>query len=226
MSSIVMRAAIVVLAMLAPVGHGQERAIAPDLGKVAEGKGWRIHNALPTAMDVDGRRAVRLEATGDSANGIAGLALVDAPTFRTGTLEIELKGKNVRQRSFLGVAFNVTGERNFEAVYFRPFNFNAEGEFRRRAVQYIAWPENTWERLRKEQPGRFEAAVDPVPDPDGWFRARIEVGQTQVRVYVNDSKQPSLTVDRLAEGGKARPLGLFVDSSDGLYANLRISPTP
>lgn len=93
----------------------------------------------------------------------------------------------------------------------------------KRAVQYIAWPANTWEQLRKNRPEQFENAVNPVPDPDGWFHALIEVSDTRVRVYVDHAKEPSLVVERLSKGGVRRPAGLFVDSADGLYANLRLS---
>ena len=130
----------------------------------------------------------------------------------------------MRGRSFLGVAFNVLDDKTFEAVYFRPFNFKAEVEFRDRAVQYISWPANTWENLRKHRTGQFENAVSPVPDPDSWFRARIEVTRDQVRVFVNGAMQPTLAVTRLAASRAKRSVGLFVDSADGLYANVRILP--
>lgn len=200
------------------------QTVSPDLTKITEPASWQLHSATAEAETLDGRRAVRLKAAGDSANRIAGLALAKSVVFTTGTIEVDLKGKNVRQRSFLGVAFNVAGEKTFEAVYFRPFNFQGEEPFRSRAVQYIAWPENTWEKLRKEQPGKFEHGVNPVPNPDGWFHARIEVGEKQVKVFVNGAKDPSLTVPRLALGGTERPVGLFVDVDDGAYANFKITP--
>jgi hypothetical protein len=143
--------------------------------------------------------------------------------FTSGVIEIDLKGKSVRP-SFLGVAFNVTNEKTFEAVYFRPFNLKADGVFKNRAVQYIAWPDHTWDKLRKSRPGKFEGAVSSAPDPDGWFHARVEVGEKHVRVYVNDAKEPCLTVDRLAAVRKARALGLLVDTGDGLYARLKVIP--
>jgi hypothetical protein len=121
--------AVVALAstLLGPVrGLAQERAITPDLAQVADGKAWVVHNATTEAVEVDGRRAVRLKAKGDSAAGIAGLALANGLEFITGTIELTMKGKNVKQGSFLGVAFNVAGEKTFEAVYFRPFNFKAD----------------------------------------------------------------------------------------------------
>jgi hypothetical protein len=215
---------IISVAVLVSVSYAQEKAITPDLSKIAGGKGWTVHNAAAEAVQGEGKSAVRLKARGDSAFKIVGLALADGVEFTTGAIEIELKGKNVRQRSFLGVAFNVVDSKTLEAIYFRPFNFLAEGEFKNRAVQYLAWPEHTWEKLRKNQPGKFEGPVSSVPDPDKWFRARIEVGEKQVRVYTNDDKEPCLTVDRLAENGKGRQVGLFVDSADGMYAGFKIIP--
>jgi len=207
-------------------GLAQEKGNIPNLAMVADARAWKVSNATAESVNVDGRLAVRLTATGDSANGIVGLALPLGMEFDTGLIELDLKGKNVKQRSFLGVAFNVTDGRTFEGVYFRPFNFRAEGPARGRSVQYIAWPENTWEHLRKEKPGQFEKPVSPVPDPDGWFHARIRVTSTQVRVFVNEAMEPSLVVERLALGKVRRPVGLFVDSAEGLYANLRVTPDP
>lgn len=205
-------------------GHAQTVPATPELASVADSRSWAVTHADATSMDADGKRVVRLIAEGDSANGIVGLALPRTVAFSTGSIEIDLKGKNVRQRSFLGVAFNVVDEKTFEAIYFRPFNFRAEEPMRRRAVQYIAWPRNTWEHLRTNSPGTFENAISPVPDPDHWFHAKIDVSDEWVRVFVNHATEPSLVVRRLARGGIARPAGLFVDSSDGHYANLVLKP--
>jgi hypothetical protein len=210
---------LVVAWVLTSLGLGTVHAAGLD--------GWKVTHAAAEGVEADGKHAVRLTAEGDSANGIVGLALPPAIRFSTGTIEIDLKGKDVRGRSFLGVAFNVVDEKTFEAVYFRPFNFKAADPFRTRAVQYIAWPTNTWEHLRKSAPGQFENSVSPVPDPDGWFHARIEVTDNEVRVFVNQAKEPSLVTKRLSSGGVLRPAGLFVDSSDGHYANLTYSaPKP
>jgi hypothetical protein len=218
-------ALIVALACVASgPGGAQPRPAVADLAAIADGTAWKVSNATPEAVLVDGRRAARLTAAGDSANGIVGLALPVGIAFDTGVIEVDLKGKNVRQRSFLGIAFNVVDDRTFEGVYFRPFNFKAEPPVDGRSVQYIAWPEHTWERLRKERPGQFEKPVRPVPDPDGWFHARIIVTGSEVCVFVNDAREPSLVVARLARGGVKRPMGLFVDSADGDYANLTVTP--
>jgi hypothetical protein len=217
------RVLVVLLAVSIGESYGQEKAITLDLGKIASGKGWTVHNATAEAVEVKGKSAIRLKAKADSATGIAGLVLADGVEFTSGVIEIDLKGKSVRP-SFVGVAFNAKDEKTFEAVYFRPFNFKADGEFKGRAVQYIAWPKFTWQKLRQDQAGKLEGPVNSVPDPDKWFHARIDVGEKRVRVYVNEAKEPCLTADRLAEGGMGRPVGLFVDTGDGLYADLKITP--
>ena len=114
--------------------------------------------------------------------------------------------------------------KTFEAVYFRPFNFMRDDKsFRAHAVQYVAWPDHTWEKLRKAKPGVYESAVKPVPDPSGWFHARIEVTKQKVSVWVDDANEPCLVVDRLASHAKGK-VGLWVDSKDGSFRNLQIRP--
>jgi hypothetical protein len=204
----------------------QAGPITPDFSSAPDNGTWSITHAEASSIALDGKHVIHLVADGDSANGVVGMALPRAFAFSTGVIDIDLKGKNVRGRSFLGVAFNVIDEKTFEAIYFRPFNFKADSPMREHAVQYLAWPHNTWEHLRTNSPGQFENAVSPVPDPDGWFHARIEVTDEQVRVFVDHAKEASLVTRRLAKGGMSRPAGLFVDSSDGHYANLALTPLP
>ncbi len=141
-----------------------------------------------------------------------------------GTIDVELRGRNVPQRSFIGIAFNGQDERTYEAVYFRPFNFRAEGPRRTRAVQYISHPEHPWAVLRESQPGVFESSVSPVPDPDGWFPVRIVLTRIEVTAYVADAAEPSLKVRRIPDrrGGW---VGLWVgNGSNGEFRNLTIRP--
>ncbi len=196
-----------------------QSSVAPDLARVNDAKRWRVIDADAT---VEGS-AVRLTPHGDPAVGShIGLALVQNVTFSEGTLEIDLRGGGTRAASFLGVAFGVADPRTFEAVYFRPFRFaDEDADARSHAVQYVAWPEYTWEKLRKEKPGVYEVAINPVPDPAGWFHARIDVTKQRVSVSV-DGSAPCLVVDRLAH--RAGDVGLWVDSMPAAFRNLRIQP--
>ena len=202
----------------------QMKADLYDLNTVTDAARWALINVDAESIAVDGKSAIHLVCHGDSANGIVGLALPVGQKFSTGVIEVDLKGKSLRGNSFLGIAFNVTDANKFEAIYFRPFNFNVDLPFRDRGVQYVSWPGNSWEHLRKTYPNTFESRVSNVPNADDWFHARIEVTEKQVRVFVNAAPEPSLVVARLALGDLPRALGLFVDTSDGYYANLRITP--
>lgn len=205
-------------------GRANESSITPDLSRIQDGQIWKVSDATAEPLVVEGKQAARLQATGDSATGTVGMALANGTQFSTGNIEVDLKGRSGSPRCFLGVVFNVVDTKTFEAIYFRPFNFRTNEPYRLRAVQYIAWPTNTWEHLRKNAPGQFEKPINPSPDPEGWFHVRIEVTQKQAQVFVNNAREACLTVQRLAEGRANRPVGLFVDSHDGLYANLEVKP--
>jgi hypothetical protein len=201
----------------------QHKVIAPDVSQINDGKIWSVINADCDTGTEDGKRVVRLKPKGKAnTQSNIGLALVEGLEFAEGTIEIDLKGKGKSEASFLGLAFHVVDRNTFEAVYFRPFNFMSDDTpFRMRAVQYVAWPDHTWEKLRKDKPGMYEAAVKPVPDPSAWFHARIEVTQRKVRAWVDDATQPCLVVDRFTSRERGK-VGLWVDSREGAFSNLKI----
>jgi Domain of Unknown Function (DUF1080) len=204
------------------ISPARETVTTPDLSQIDRPQSWHLINAESNSAMEAARRVIRLRPKGEvtPASNI-GLALVEGLEFGVGTLDIDLKGKGKSERSFVGVAFSAADGKNFEAVYFRPFNFQREDPYRARAVQYVAWPDHTWEKLREGQPGKYESAIKPIPDPSGWFHARIEVTKHKVRVWVNDSKQPCLVVDRLASREKGK-VGLWVDSHEGWFSNLKV----
>jgi hypothetical protein len=144
-------------------------------------------------------------------------------TFSTGTIEVDLRGKDVFQKSFIGIAFHGVDSITQDIVYFRPFNFQSEDPIRKiHAVQYVSHPDFTWNKLREEKNGIYEKGIDPPPSPKDWFRAKIVVGDTQIKVYVNNASTPSLTVDKL----NTRKSGLIGLSNEGLagdFANLTIT---
>jgi len=212
-----------VLVAYLPACSAQEKLIAPDVSQINDGKFWSVINAdCDTAIE-DGKRVVRMKPKGKAIAGSnVGLALVEGVEFAEGTLEIDLKGRGKAETSFLGVAFSVVDGKTFEAVYFRPFNFMRDDpSFRVRAVQYVAWPDHTWEKLRAGEPGIYESAVKPVPDPAGWFHARIEVTKQTVSVWVDDAKEPCLIVNRLTDRARGK-VGLWVDTREGAFRDLKI----
>ena len=154
-----------------------------------------------------------------------GLVWLSNVTFSAGTIDVDLKGKDVLQRSFLGVAFHGLNDSTYDAVYFRPFNFLSTDPVRKiHAVQYISHPTYTWKRLREERNGVFEKGLISPPDPDTWFHARIVVSKKSVQVFVNNDNVPSLAIESLNERTTGK-LGLWVgNESDGEFKNLVLTP--
>lgn len=194
--------------------------IRPDMTKLGDPTRWSVHNRAATLLKEGSISFVRLSAAKND-----GLAWLTGSDFSEGTIELDLRGRNAPGQSFVGVAFRGEDNATYDAVYFRPFNFAIADPARRaRAVQYISMPQFPWEKLRAEMPSRYEQPVSPVPEPDGWFHARIVISQRTVSVYVADADRPCLVVTELSNraGGK---IGLWVgNGSSGDFANLKITP--
>ncbi|HSP92019.1 MAG TPA: MBL fold metallo-hydrolase, partial [Vicinamibacterales bacterium] len=213
-------AAILIWSPAAVLAQAQQ-TVTPDRARLADGKGAQIFNRSLAVAAEGGRTVARLDArAGD------GGVLFDGVLLGEGVIEIDLKGKNIAQQSFLGIAFHVVDWTTLDAVYFRPFNFRAGTvEQQSHAVQYVSHPSSTWQRLRAERPGQFEQAIEPPPDPNDWFHARIVLGGGRVEVFVNGAAKPSLSVEDLG-AAKSGGVALFVGNGyDGAFANLSITPT-
>lgn len=160
---------------------------------------------------------------GISSKGIIWLKGVN---FKQGQIDIDLRGKNVFLKSFLGIAFHGIDTTTCDILYFRPFNFRHEDTLRRKwSVAYMSLPDNNYAKLRKEHPLVYENAVNPVPQPDEWFHATLVLKNRRLSVYVNHSPTASLEVTLLND----RTDGLFGIYADGLaedFANLTINAEP
>tara|TARA_R110002072_G_scaffold303109_1_gene493960 strand:- start:55163 stop:56452 length:1290 start_codon:yes stop_codon:yes gene_type:complete len=184
--------------------------------------GWEPFNDARFTSDSSSGSGV-IQAVAGAGQGDRG-AFVVGDDFADGVIEVELKGDSRPQSSFVGVAFGGKDGETYESVYFRTFNFGSTDAVKRsHAVQYIAHPDWPWERLRKERSGQFEKPVSPEPGSIDWFKARVEVAGDTVRVFVNESKVPSLQVKRLATRRSGK-VGLWFNGV-GSFRNLKISPT-
>jgi hypothetical protein len=201
-----------------PSRAGAGGGTAPDLPALAQSGGLRLVNRDAVTLDAPERPSVRLSAAAGD-----GLAWLDGVAFTTGTVRLDVRGRNAPGQSFVGIAFNGVDDQTYEAVYVRPFNFQATNPVQRdHAVQYIAHPTFTWNALREGRPEVFENPVVPPPDPDAWVPLRLEVTEDSVTVYVGEGDAPDLAVERLAERSGTR-MGLWVgNNSAGDFANLRI----
>jgi len=184
---------------------------AHDLQQLAK-KGKLTSHSTPKLFTDGNRKAV----------SVPGVVWLNDQNFSTGTIELDLRGKDEFQNSFLGIAFHGIDTITYDCVYFRPFNFRAEDPVRRiHAVQYMSVPDYDWKRLRDERNGIYEKEITPAPPATDWFHARIVVGANDITVYVNQAKEPSLTVAKLNDRTDGR-IGLWSNGLPGEFANLVI----
>lgn len=189
----------------------------------AQGQTFDLQQLLKEKkLIINGQNVVPItdkDKKGISLTGIVWLKDVD---FSNGVIEVDLRGKDVLQKSFLGIAFHGVDSVTYDGIYFRPFNFQAQDPVRKiHAVQYISQPDFPWDRLREEHNGMYEKGIDPPPSPTDWFHARIEVKESQITVYVNNSATPSLTVEKL-NSRKNGMVGIWNEALSGDFANLVI----
>lgn len=195
----------------------------------------RLHKVTAQSVTYQGHVSLRVELAPAT---VAAQDYVDSNTFVVfpvefgdGEIEVDLLGKcqataPPEARGFIGVAFRIAPDYStFEGVYLRPTNGRAEDPMRREhAIQYFAYPDWKFDRLRREKPGRYEARADIGPDE--WLHMRLVVTGEQVQIYLDglEGGAPLLTVESLKPGPTARgAVGLWVDiGTEGYFANLNI----
>lgn len=189
----------------------QQKEIIPDLSKVNDTTIWHLSD-----RELLSDNPVHLSKGEDD-----GILWLKDSSFENGTIELDIKGRDIRGESFVGMAFHGIDRNNFELIYFRPFNFKSP-EKKDNAIQYVSTPDFTWQKLRKEHPGVYENAITPVPNPNGWFHASIVVDFPQIKVFINNSDEASFTVEQISTR-KSGWIGFWVGSnSEGQFKNLKI----
>jgi hypothetical protein len=175
-----------------------------------------LHNVKADLESYQGRTAIRIVDVGAPELGDAGrLAIVRGSSFQDGTIEVDLAGDTAPDaapelRGFVGLAFRVSQNPvHFECFYLRPKNGRSNDQLQRNhSAQYISLPGFPWEKLRSENPGKYESYVDLSPGQ--WTHVKIQVAGTTARMYVNGSDQPTLIVNDLKQPLSAGAIALWV----------------
>lgn len=150
--------------------------------------------------------------------------------FTDGTIEVNVlstltPNASEGARGFIGVAFRINEDNSkFECFYIRPTNGRAEDQVRRNhSIQYFAYPDFKFPRLRKEFPEKYESYADMGWNE--WIRIKIVVKGNQAKLFLNGNVQPSLIVNDLKlEANQTGSIGLFVDvGTQGQFAELKIT---
>jgi hypothetical protein len=154
-----------------------------------------------------GRRAVYLPS---------GLLAVKDANFRDGTLEVDVASKP--RGLFIGLAFRIESEANMEVVYLRP---GASGT--REAVQYT--PRLNGDAIWQLLNSSHEKATAHIPE-NQWIHMKIVIDGRTCRLFLNESKVPTLTVTNLRRGDSKGGIGLWSLAGGGYFSNLRCEPLP
>lgn len=190
-----------------------------DIQKLVKNKGIEVYNRELCLVNEPAYMGIRLSK--DDGEGVAWLKGIE---FSNGILEFDVRGENVEQGSFVGIAFHAKDNETFDAIYMRPFRFQETDEvLRKRSIQYISLPNFTWKDLREKFPQKYENSIDPSPNPDGWVRVRVVIQGNTISTYINGNSKPSLVVEKLTSLNIGA-VGFYVaDTSGGDFANLSIT---
>jgi hypothetical protein len=194
-----------------------QNIFTPDLKNALRENNWKGKFISAELTKKDSSEAIMITKTEGGQ-----VVWLDNYTFTDGTIEFDAIGKSgPPQSNFVGIAFRVVDQNTYDAIYFRPFNFRSPNPLNKsHSVQYISQPDWTWQRLRKERTGEYEKSVEPAPDGDAWFHAKIVVQKPEVKIYVNGASEPSLIVNELSDR-KDGSVGLWCNGF-GIIANLKI----
>lgn len=190
-----------------------------DLHKLVKDNSIEVFNRELTTITDGDKNGIRLSK--DEGEGVAWLKGIQ---FSEGTIEFDIRGEDVKQHSFVGIAFHGVDNATFDAVYLRPFNFKAENPVAKsHGIQYISLPDFPWRTLREQFPDKYENTVLPEPDPNAWHRFKIVIEGNTVSTFIDGNSQPNLVVEKVTST-KIGKLGFYVaDTSGGDFANIVIT---
>lgn len=196
-----------------------QRTQVVKLSKLVKDNGIEVYNRELTVIKEKSYSGFRLSK--DYGEGVAWIKGVE---LSNGIIEFDVRGEDVKQHSFVGIAFHGVNNETFDAIYLRPFQFREHDEvLRSHGIQYISLPKYTWRVLRADSPDRYEHAVDPAPDPNAWVHMKVVIKDSTVSTYINGNTEPTLVVEKVTTV-KTGAIGFYVaDTSGGDFANLTIT---
>ena len=167
-----------------------------------------------------------------------GVDYVDEPTFlrlplafENGTISVDLYARLLPDapdyaRGFIGLAYRIGPENaGYESVYLRPTNgqnLNPPAPRHLRAVQYYAYPDWKFDRLRAQEPdGPYEGPAAIALDE--WMSLCLTVQGSSVTASVNGRAVLNVAATKLPATSGA--IGLWVDiGTAGFFSNLQVTP--
>jgi len=150
--------------------------------------------------------------------------------FKNGTIEVKVLSRVLKNapdfaRGFIGIAFRINDSNTkYESIYLRPVNARVDDQVRRNhSIQYYSYPDYKFDRFRKESPEKYESYADM--EMNKWITMRIEVKDSQAKLFLDNNKQPSLIVNDLKHGATSSgSVALWVEiGTEGYFKDLKIA---
>ena len=157
-------------------------------------------------------------------------ARVKNSDFENGTIEVKVLSR-IQQNTpypdswgFIGLAFRINDDNSaFESMYLRPkVGRSANAIVRNQAVQYYSYPNYKMDNINNTPGGPFETSADIGLNE--WITMRIEVQGQQATLFLNDNKEPTLTIKNMKGNLKSGAIGLWVDiGTEGYFKDLKVT---
>lgn len=200
---------------------------------------FELKNVTGSVTKLDGNNVLKIErdlkALPFDAKNLG--ATVDEPTyakltdldFENGTIEVMMLSRIQdpspfeSAQGFIGVAFRINeNDSAFESIYLRPRVGRSDNQLaRNRTVQYYAFPDYKFDKLRKEAEGRYETTA-PV-NVNEWIKMRIEITGSKAYMFINDAKYSTFVVDKMKGKTTRGAIGLWVDiGTIGYFKDLKV----
>lgn len=203
-----------------------------------EGKKLEISHVKASLVRLEGEEVLRVERDLESLpfDNERMIETVDEPTFvklsdlnlENGIVEVKILSRLLPTappfaRGFIGLAFRINDDNSaYESIYIRPTNGRAEDQFRRNhSVQYYAYPDYKFDRLRAESKGEYETYADIGLNE--WITVRIEFSGKSAKLFLNDQTSPAFIVNEMLGSTSTGSIGLWVDiGTEGYFKDFKI----
>jgi hypothetical protein len=208
----------------------------PEFALTTLPAGSRLRSVSADPARVAGRDALRVSLTDEVSAGTYGVDFVDMPTFvilpvafENGRISVDICSRLRADapdfaRAFAGLAYRIAdnGEQ-FESVYLRPLNgtgLNPPPPRDKRAIQYFAYPDWKFDRLRDAHPDAYESGADIAPDI--WINLTVDIRGTRLTASVDGA--PVLDLAETKAAPRRGAIGLWVDiGTEAFFSNLRVT---
>lgn len=201
---------------------------------------FELHNVKASVVKLNGEQVLQVErdlkALPFDVKNLS--ATVDEPTYvklknvdlENGVIEVKMLSRIQnpspfeQAQGFIGLAFRIKeNDSAFEAIYLRPKVGRSENQYaRNHTVQYYAYPNYKFDKLRIEADGAYETYADVGLNE--WITMRIEINGGRAALYINGQKHPSFIVQKLKGATTHGQVALWVDiATIGYFKDLKVS---